>query len=424
MRKILDVAQREYTETVKTKAFIIGLLFVPVIIVGVVILTGRMAGGRKQGPRQPLRVAFTVDSPELAEKINATFAKHNTANPTGTFTVRMMEAQADEGAARDKGKEDLRAGRLDAYVTVEGDLMGNAGKVLVYTHRPKPTHVTALWTVESIIRRAVVDRRCETQGLDREMLDRIRNVPMQRVELGAASGQERTQDRGHQVARMMVPFAFMYLIFMGTITTGQQMLSSIIEEKSSRIIEVLRSTISPFELMAGKIIGLAGIGLTVTTLWALAAYVGVRWQGLEIEVGSRMIVYLIVYYVLGFVLFSAALAGIGSICNTIKETQSLMMPVMFVFIIPLLSWMKLVRDPHGLFARVLTFIPPLTPMVMVLRLATGAEIPALEIAASVLVLVLGVFAAVWMAGKVFRTGILMYGKRPGAREILRWLAQN
>jgi ABC-2 type transport system permease protein len=226
------------------------------------------------------------------------------------------------------------------------------------------------------------------------------------------------------MARMMVPFAFMYLIFIGIVGMGHHMTSSIIEEKNSRIIEVLLSAVSPFELMAGKIAGLAGIGLTVTALWAAAAYIGVRWQGLDIDVGGPLLLYLLIYYVLGFVLFSAMLAGVGSVCNTIKETQSLMMPIMLVFVIPLISWFKLVQDPNGLLARVLSYVPPATPMVMVLRISTGSAIWAGEIVGSMLLLVAGVWATVWLAAKVFRTGILMYGKRPTAREVLRWLIQK
>ena len=313
---------------------------------------------------------------------------------------------------------------MQAYAVVEGEPNGGECDVRLYTHRPKPAHMDALWTVESLLRRAVVDYRCERRGLDRAMLDKIRCVPIERVELGAASGQEQVQDKGHQVARMMVPFAFMYLIFMGIVTTGQQMLSSIIEEKNSRIVEVLLSALSPFELMAGKILGLAGIGLTVTALWAVAAYGGVRWQGLNIDVSGVMIGYFLVYYLLGFVLFSALLAGVGSVCNTLKETQSLMMPIMLVFIVPLISWFKLAQDPNGLFARVLSYIPPATPMVMVLRLSTGSDIWIVEILASVALLAAGVLATIWFAAKLFRTGILMYGKRPTPKQILRWLVEK
>ena len=202
------------------------------------------------------------------------------------------------------------------------------------------------------------------------------------------------------------------------------MLSSIIEEKNSRVIEVLLSAVSPFQLMAGKILGLAGIGLTVMALWSVAAFAAARWQGLNVDVGPEMMVYFVIYYILGYLLFSAILTGIGSVCNTIKETQSLMMPVMLIFIIPMIGWFKLVQSPDGTMARVLSFVPPVTPMVMVLRLAAGSNVLFVEIGASMLLLAVAVFVVIWAAAKIFRTGILMYGKRPGPIEILRWLRQS
>ena len=159
-------------------------------------------------------------------------------------------------------------------------------------------------------------------------------------------------------------------------------------------------------------------------LWGVAAYGAATWQGIEVDVGADLLVYGLIYYVLGFVLFSAILAGVGSICNTIKETQSLMMPIMLVFVIPMVAWPQLARDPNGDLARVLSYVPPTTPMLMVLRLSSGPDIWWGEIVLSILVLAAGVLVTIWVAAKVFRTGILLYGKRPGPREILRWLREK
>ena len=224
--------------------------------------------------------------------------------------------------------------------------------------------------------------------------------------------------------KMMVPFCFMYLMFMGMIGTGQHMVSSVIEEKGSRVIEVLLSAVSPFELMAGKILGLAGIGLTVVCIWGTAAYGAAMYKGIEIDLPPATLLYFLVYFIPGFLLFTSLLAGVGSVCNTIKETQGLMMPIMLVFILPLLSWFKLVQEPDGLLARILSFIPPLTPLVMVLRISASNDISVIEILLSLVVLVLGVVFTLWAAAKIFRTGILMYGKRPRLREILRWVRQG
>jgi ABC-2 type transport system permease protein len=140
-----------------------------------------------------------------------------------------------------------------------------------------------------------------------------------------------------------------------------------------------------------------------------------------LSVAPEMIAYFAVYYVLGFLLFSAILAAIGSVCNTIKEAQSLMVPLSLLLVVPMMIWFHLVQHPDGTLARVLSFIPPLTPMVMVLRLAASSRLSGVEIAGSIALLAASVPAAMWAAAKVFRTGVLMYGKRPGLAEIIRWV---
>jgi ABC-2 type transport system permease protein len=222
----------------------------------------------------------------------------------------------------------------------------------------------------------------------------------------------------------MVPFFFMYLMFLGIISSGQQMVSSVIEEKNSRIIEVLLSAVSPFELMAGKIIGLAGTGLTLVILWAIGAFLTARSQNINIDVTGEIIVYFAIYYILGYLLISSIMVAAGSVCNTIKETQSLMMPLTMIFIIPLVSWFKVAQDSNGMLSRIFSFIPPMTPLVMMARFSSGSEIWIVEIFATIILLVVTVFVAIWAAAKIFRTGILMYGKRLSVREVCRCLLQS
>ena len=421
MRKIYRVAQREFAETVKTRTFLLGLLLIPVFIVGFILLSGKLAP-RQDVARAPVRVRVIVGAPELAEKTKTVFADYNRTHPQGAILLDLVPA--GEATADEPGKQDLRGGQLDVLAVLAGDLEGTDGEVRLFTYKPKPSQVDVQGTVEHLLREAVINRRYETRGLDRKLFEAISNVSVRWAELGPAQGQEQAQGRGRRMARMMVPFIFMYLIFLGIVGMGQHMISSIIEEKNSRIIEVLLSVVSPFELMAGKIAGLAAVGLVVMGLWGAAGFAAARWQGMPIDVSPDLAAYGLIYYVLGFVLFSALLAGAGSVCNTIKETQSLMMPVTLVLIIPMLVWPRLAQEPNGELARVLSYVPPVTPMVMVLRLSSGAGVWLGEVILSILVLGVSVLAATWAAAKVFRTGILLYGKRPSLREILRWLREK
>lgn len=423
MWKIGKVARREFLDTIKTRTFLIGLLVVPVIIGGVILL-GRKMAKNETGPRPAIRVGVTSPDEDLFTQIRTAFEQRNKMNPQNPLQLRPVPAGDDPAAAEQSGKDMLRHGELDAYVVLEGNLESKGGTVQFYTFKPKASQIDALWGVEGLFRNAVIERRYQARGIDPAVLAEIQNVPIRRVELGEQKGQEQVQGRGQQAIRMMIPFAFMYMIFLGIVSMGQHMISSIIEEKNSRIIEMLLSAISPFDLMAGKILGLAGVGLSVMTLYSVAAYATATWQGIHVDIGPELLVYGLVYYVLGFILFSAILAGVGSVCNTIKETQSLMMPIMLFFIIPLVAWPQLARDPNGDLARVLSYVPLTTPMLMVLRLASSPDIWPGEIAISMLVLAVGVLVTIWAAAKIFRTGILMYGKRPGPREILRWLREK
>lgn len=423
MQKILKVAQREYVETAKTKTFILSILMLPVMIV-VIIFFGRRLARSKAAPRPPIKIAVTDLSNELSAQIKTSFDEHNTSHPQRQILLQELQAQETSDTFERQGKTKLRQGQLDAYVVVDADILKGSGKIHFYTYKPKPVNLDVFSTIEHLVSEAVFEQRCKLRNLSPELLAELRNVPIETVEIGSTEDEERVQKDGDRITRMLVPFFFMYLLFLGIISMGQQMLSSIIEEKSSRVIEVLLSAMSPFQLMAGKILGLVGIGLTVVCLWGVAAYLTARWQGLNVEVAPGILPYFTIYYILAFLLFSSFMVGVGSICNTIKETQSLMTPVMLICVVPIIAWQNIIQHPGGTLARVLSFVPPTTPMVMILRLSAGPDIWIVEIFASIVLLAAAVLAAIWVAAKVFRTGILMYGKRPGLREVLRWLRQS
>ncbi len=423
MRRILKVAQREYAETVRTKTFILSMLMTPVFVGLIIFLGGRITGDRS-GPRPDRHIALSDLSGELSDEIKAAFDRHNASSPGRKLLLQQLPISGeDTDAFIERQKSSVRDGGRHAYVVLDKDIIEGAGKITVYSRSAKISDFDLLSTIRNLINNVVVNRRCELQDVSPELLSELRRrVRAELVDVGSASREQRV-GRDAMFTRMMVPFAFMFFMFMGIFGMGQHMLSSIIEEKSSRVIEVLLSAISPFQLMAGKILGLAGIGLTVIGIWAVAAYTAARWQGIDVPVTGEILVYFAVYYTFGFLLFSAFLAGIGSICNTIKEAQSLMMPVSLLFVVPMIAWVRLIQEPEGTLTRVLSFVPPLTPMVMILRISAGG-VSGFEIFASLVVLAVSVPVVVWMAAKVFRTGILMYGKRPRLGEVLRWLGQG
>ena len=245
-------------------------------------------------------------------------------------------------------------------------------------------------------------------------------------------GDEGTEEEveAEDTARQWAPTAFTYLLWISIFTGAQMLLTSTIEEKSARIMEVLVSSVSHFELMAGKVAGVAAAGLTVVGSWAVFIFLAVI--AVPILIGAPSLGFIgqivadpgfllafMVYFVLGYLLYASLLVGVGSVCTSIKDAQGLMMPIMIPMMIPIFAMVPVSQDPNGLFARVMSFIPPFTPFVMMNRAAGPPEL--WEYAATTLLLIGAIYLTMVGAARVFRIGILMTGKPPKLMEIIRWL---
>jgi ABC-2 type transport system permease protein len=230
--------------------------------------------------------------------------------------------------------------------------------------------------------------------------------------------------------RQWAPVAFVYLLWVAIFTAAQMLLTNTVEEKSNRLIEVLLSSVSPLQLMAGKVLGIGVTGLTIVGSWVLCAYFGVRYGpgvlGVKMEIDLGAIVadpvfltLFLSYFLLGYLLYAAILVGLGSVCNSLKEAQNLLQPVMILLIVPLFAMIPISQDPNGALARFLSYVPVFTPFVMMNR-AAGPPTNQEYVVTSLLLLV-SVAIALWAAAKIFRIGILMTGKPPRFREIIGWL---
>jgi ABC-2 type transport system permease protein len=213
----------------------------------------------------------------------------------------------------------------------------------------------------------------------------------------------------------------MFLLFMGTMTISQGLLTSVIEEKSSRVVEVLLSAVSPTQLMAGKILGMVCVGALLLTIWGAVGYGGAQARDMGDLVTPYRLTYVVLYFVPGFLLISAFLAAVGAACNTIKEAQSMAAPLTILSLLPIMLWWLIMLNPNGVFSIILSYIPPITPLVMILRICADPEIAIIEVIATLVLLWLSVLFTIWLAGKIFRVGVLMYGKPPSLKELLHWL---
>lgn len=232
--------------------------------------------------------------------------------------------------------------------------------------------------------------------------------------------------------KQWAPSGFVYLLWLAIFVIIQMLLNNTIEEKSNRIIEVLLSSVTPGELMMGKLFGIAAIGLTMVGVWMLALFGILSWksggaselagQVLILLKGSNLIPLFSVYFLLGYLMYAAFIMSVGSVCNTIKEAQSYMGVLTMLMMVPLLTMTYIPKDPNGPLARVLSWIPIYTPFTMMNR--ATADPPLIDLVGTLVLLVCTTTLALWMSGKIFRRGILRTGQPPKVIEMLRWATRK
>ncbi|MFN7964934.1 MAG: ABC transporter permease [Acidobacteriota bacterium] len=273
------------------------------------------------------------------------------------------------------------------------------------------------------------DRRYVAEGVaadQRARIDKPVTFETKRVD---ASGEEK-EVSAIDTIKQWAPLGFAYLLWISVFSTASMLMTGIVEEKQNKLIEVLLSSASPMDLMLGKVLGIASTGLTMVAGWAtfyFAAFLVLptifsALSTTDFTLILREPLYLIsflVYFVLGYLLYAAILLAIGSMSSSLQDAQNMMGPIVVMLLIPLLTLVPVGKDPNGFLAKVLSYIPPFTPFVMMNR---AAGPPAWwEYLLTTALMLAAVVTALWAAAKIFRVGILMTGKPPRPREILRLL---
>ncbi|MCU0867754.1 MAG: ABC transporter permease [Planctomycetes bacterium] len=322
----------------------------------------------------------------------------------------------------------LQRGELFAYFVVGKDPLAGLDDFRYFSKNVTDSDLRTWY--ERAATKVVQDLRIAEAGITREVATRIKQEVRFQERKRRADGSEApvtAADKGVGWA----PMAFVYMLWIAVFTAAQMLLTNTVEEKSNRIIEVLLSSVSPGQLMSGKIWGIGATGLTLTVSWAICALIGV-WAAEQLMPGAdlsslaaaRDPLYLasfVIYFLLGYLLYAAILVGLGSVCNSLKEAQNLLQPVFVLLIIPLVSMMFIVQEPNGVVAKVLSYVPLFTPFTMMNRAGGPPEV--YEYVITTILLLASVWLAFKGAGKIFRVGVLMTGNPPKLKEILGWLKQ-
>jgi ABC-type Na+ efflux pump permease subunit len=330
------------------------------------------------------------------------------------------KASTTNSPADNKTSESANAEIADAKPAADHNI-----SVRLYTQNITYNEI-GQWLMQSI-NQAAFALRLEDAGLNPAAVAAAA-CPVDYQELGpftrSSGGEIRKGDQGSRGLSFFIPFALVMLMFMSIMIVCQPMLTSVIEEKQQRIAEVLLGSVSPFQLMMGKLAGNVGVALTIVAVYLLGGYFLAHYYGYTEMLPVRILAWFIAFEVLASLLFGAVFIGIGAACTEIKEAQSLMAPVMIVVVFPLMVWINVLQEPLSKFAMWISLFPPATPMLMMLRLAASPMVPLWQPILGIVLTLLMTLAFVFAAGRVFRIGLLVQGKAPKLGELAGWILRG
>lgn len=424
MYKIWVVVRREFLEKVRNKWFVIATVLGPVLM-GVAMFLPAFLLTQSSGERHV--AVLDVTSDDFGRRVLETLGQ---ADRVHTSFLRAdlagMEPLADS-LAREVG-----AKRLDGFLVVTDATVAD-GKV-----EYRGSNVSSQVDMASLRRRvdaAVLTERLERVGVDPQLVEDARiGVELTTVNI---RGGKVTEQSGE--ATFVLAYVMWFILYFALIVYGVQVAGAVVEEKSSRVIEILVSSLKPFQLLAGKVVGVGGVGLFQLLIWAVMAKILIDQQAFFLSlfridvpggeafalpaVPLEMIGVLLLYFVLGFFLYATMFAAVGAMSSTEAEARQAQQPVVIVIVIPALLALGALNDPDGPIAVTLTLIPFSAPIAMPIRWSVAA-VPLAELGLSVVLLLLTAVLVTWVAARIYRVGILMYGKRPSVKELVRWVRAN
>lgn len=413
------ILKREYMSRITTKAFWIATAIFPLLAFGVTILPPILAARSKTSP-DPVRVV------DLAGDFFPVFKMVAIRTTEDAASVPPIEQERLNGRSIDQVRKQLNdlaeKGEIQGYLVVDHDVL-RTGEMIFYA-RNVSSAVTADW-LRSASRRAITKYRLLKSGVPPNEIDKA--IEKISLEIQKATNDPNKKESG--LAALFMTFGLVMFIYFALILYGIYVLRGVLEEKSNRIVEIMVSTVKPFHLMLGKILGIGAVGLTQIAIWVTFATLFTAPQvaaALSISKDFRpaanvlALVFFPVFFVLGYFLYATMYAGIGAIFNSDEEAQQLAGAAQMMLVIPMMVLMPVIRDPNGTLSTVLSMFPFFTPILMYLRIAIQTP-PAWQIALSIVIMLVTIFVMVWIVSKVYRIGILMYGKKPTIPEVVRWL---
>jgi ABC-2 type transport system permease protein len=435
MGKLIAIIKREYLERVRTKWFVIATLLGPVLFLALTVLPALFASRTRASATSGNITIIDATGAGLGARLVLALGDTSRLKPTLQIVEPGAVTAAEEGAA-----SDVIGKKREGYLVLDSATL--RGAKALYAGR-NTTTVPDMNRLGRAIDKAVLAARLEGAGLDPLRIDSLTqvDVKLEKTQL-TESGREKS-GAGSTILGLAVAF----LLYMVLVLYGQTVLRSVIEEKTSRVAEVVISSVRPEILLAGKIIGIGGVAVTQLFVWIASslwigaqvvpallknrvpagAAAGAAGAAHSVDLLSMiptfsigLVVALILYFVLGFVFYSSLYAAVGSTVNSESEAQQAATPVVMLLILSAAVIQPVALAPQSTLSVVMSMLPFSAPMMMPMRMSL-VSVPFWQIAISLLGMLVTCAAAIWFSARIYRVGLLMYGKRPSFRELLKWL---
>ncbi len=418
MNKIITIIKREYKETVFKKGFIILTLLIPVFMIGVTIIPALLI--ELEGD-EPLTINVVDESGLVAGSLHSSLTD-TLRNGQPKFILNSIRSGSVTDQLVATQKSLIEKELIDGLLYIPASVL-DSNRIEFFARNVSDFQTNR--TLNRAVEKIIIDHRLKNSGFDPHIVQRlITDISLRTIKI-QKGGKERDSDF---TSEYFSTFIFVLILYMTLIVYGTSIMRSIIQEKSNKVVEVILASVKPIQLMAGKILGQGLVGLTQYAIWSIVAiaislggssFIQMKGNSL-MNISTVTMIWFVVYYVLGYFLYSGMYSIIGVATTSDQEAQQASMPITLLLVVPLLVLTTLVKNPDSSLITGLSYIPFFSPIIMFARINMSTP-AAMEIILSLVILIVSIIGVIWLAAKVYRMGILMTGKRANLPEIMRWI---
>lgn len=417
MDKVIAIIKREYLTRVRSKGFVIGTILSPLLMLSFIVVPVLIVG-RGGSSEYHLVVLEQTGDAELTTRMDQMLTANNSKSDKYTVDWEVVPQGENLDGRRPALDDQMKKGRINAYLVLPNGVLD---KDAVTLRAKNVSDFSNRSRIERAVNGAISERRLTRAGLNPEQVKNLnREVDLQ------VENPEGQSERGQT---FILAYGLLMIIYITILLYGVAVMRGVIEEKQSRIVEVLLSSVRPFQLMLGKLVGIGLVGLTQYAVWTISALLISTFAAAPAfamgafkfpSIPFSLLFFFVLYFLLGYFLFATLYAAVGALVSSEEDGQQMQLPVTMLIVIPMVFSSAILRNPNSTLSMVLSMIPFFSPVLMFMRICLQQP-PAWQIIVSIVLLLGTILGAVWLAAKIYRIGILMYGKRPTLPEIARWL---